>query len=525
MLTCMTTFALYAKTFTEIPFIFPSLIITLFLLISIEKRWFRPLANKAVSYRKFIITGICFVAFSVYAAGLFPPVEDTPYRTQFDEFVSGQNFGMIGITGIMDSPFSGSNNPRANDEIILFRFKTEDENPPQYLRRQVFVEWEGEGWYNLFSNNPEYLEWLSDWDFQGSQLSTNRKTAEITIFTIMEFRYFPAPPQAFNIDVENEEAAITIQGEFLAYNGQDAQAARTGTTYTADYYSDNLVSELFSEKHGYYLEFCLELPDYEGRDKVRELAHELTRDYRTDFEKARVIEQYFYNGEFVYDLNFIPQSKAVDYFLFESKRGTCSDFATAMTILAREAGIPARYVEGYSVNEQDESGNYIIRVKHAHAFPEVYIDGSWIIFEPTISGFTAQRMSYLSVLAILISVGASAAITVIFLIFAVPRIKEYRFRKAARNASSESQVQLIYNKIYGEFMRDFGLRERTLSSRDLDRLADSEYGVALCTLTENYDRVVYGGVPAETGDFFGVYLEFCDKVKNSKARHPRRVSM
>ena len=49
--------------------------------------------------------------------------------------------------------------------------------------------------------------------------------------------------------------------------------------------------------------------------------------------------------------------------------------------------MPARYVEGYVAKELDtETGKYIVRQKHGHAFPEVYIAGyGWMIFEPTVS--------------------------------------------------------------------------------------------------------------------------------------------
>jgi len=92
----------------------------------------------------------------------------------------------------------------------------------------------------------------------------------------------------------------------------------------------------------------------------------------------------------VYDLDppRLPRgAEAVDYFLFESKKGFCIHYASAMVILARACGLPARYSEGYVADEFDSgTGRFIVRDKDAHAFPEVYIPGyGWMVFEPTVS--------------------------------------------------------------------------------------------------------------------------------------------
>ena len=352
MLTCMTTFALYAKTFTNIPFLFPSLIIALFLLISIEQRWYKVAANKAVNYRTFVITGVCFVAIAAYIAGLFPPVEDTPYREQFDELISGQNlrdFGGMARSGLVESPFSGSNNPNANMEQVLFM--VEGDNPPAVLRRTSFDEWNGEAW----QRKPD--TWESGVFFEGDTTlrSSEMDSIKITKFVSYPITFYPMPPNPLRIDFGGENTAFTIRSEFFIANNSNYR--NPPSTYTVEYsesYDGNeYAGYYFREEYKKYLETGLELSDYPGRNKVRELAREITSGYSTNHDKARAIERYFYNGDFTYDLDFVPRSKAVDYFLFDSKTGTCSDFATAMTILARESGIHARYVEGFIVDREE----------------------------------------------------------------------------------------------------------------------------------------------------------------------------
>lgn len=119
-------------------------------------------------------------------------------------------------------------------------------------------------------------------------------------------------------------------------------------------------------------------------DKVRELAEELTVDCVYDWEKAVAIESYFHREKFVYDLSYYPPDDSVEYFLFKSKRGTCSDYATAYVLLARAAGLTVRYCEGYVAKQSGNSSVYYVKESNGHAFPEVYIPGAgWAVFEPT----------------------------------------------------------------------------------------------------------------------------------------------
>ena len=79
----------------------------------------------------------------------------------------------------------------------------------------------------------------------------------------------------------------------------------------------------------------------------------------------------------------------LEYFLSESRQGYCTYFATAFALLARAAGIPARYVEGFLVPTQDTAlygreGELLVYSSMAHAWSEVYFEGiGWIPFEPT----------------------------------------------------------------------------------------------------------------------------------------------
>jgi len=75
----------------------------------------------------------------------------------------------------------------------------------------------------------------------------------------------------------------------------------------------------------------------------------------------------------------------VDYFLFDLKRGYCDYYATAMVVMARATGLPARLAVGYASGEFDPANNrYVVTAADAHSWVEIYFPGvGWVPFEPT----------------------------------------------------------------------------------------------------------------------------------------------
>jgi transglutaminase-like putative cysteine protease len=121
--------------------------------------------------------------------------------------------------------------------------------------------------------------------------------------------------------------------------------------------------------------------------RVIDLAHTQTEGQASAFDKATALES-FLRDSFTYSTHVpeVPQGRDwVDYFLFDSKQGYCDYFATAMTVLLRVEGVPARVASGFAPGDFDDaSGTYIVRENHAHSWVEVYFPRyGWIIFEPS----------------------------------------------------------------------------------------------------------------------------------------------
>ena len=129
-------------------------------------------------------------------------------------------------------------------------------------------------------------------------------------------------------------------------------------------------------------------------ERVKELSATITAGAMTPYDKAAAIESYLRTFPYTLDIAAPPEGRDVaDYFLFELKQGYCDYFATAMVVLARAAGLPARLVMGYASGVYDpESGQYLVSEADAHTWAEVYFPGAgWIEFEPTSSRPAIQR--------------------------------------------------------------------------------------------------------------------------------------
>ncbi len=107
-------------------------------------------------------------------------------------------------------------------------------------------------------------------------------------------------------------------------------------------------------------------------------------------EAAENILHYLTSNEFEYTQKNLPVSEApLKEFLTNLKKGNCEYFASAMGILLRLNGIPARLVGGYRGGYYDNSGYYTVLQSNAHVWVEAYIGKSWHTFDPTPADFEA----------------------------------------------------------------------------------------------------------------------------------------
>ena len=140
------------------------------------------------------------------------------------------------------------------------------------------------------------------------------------------------------------------------------------------------------------------------KQKLEPIAANLTKNAENNYERSKIIESYL-SKEYEYSLE-PPEKPAnvdfVEYFLFETKKGFCTHYATSMIMLLRSIGIPCRYVTGYLLAPPEKDifipgvdpeefvfvegvpYEFNVQKQNSHAWVEVWFDDfGWLPFEPT----------------------------------------------------------------------------------------------------------------------------------------------
>jgi protein-glutamine gamma-glutamyltransferase len=123
-----------------------------------------------------------------------------------------------------------------------------------------------------------------------------------------------------------------------------------------------------------------------GSQQVADLAYRVSQQATTPFERTLEIQQHLLeNYRYSLEADTTTLSHPLEEFLFTRKTGYCEHYATAMVVMLRTVGIPARLVTGFLATEWNEYGNYFtVRQRDAHAWVEVYFPRSgWITMDPT----------------------------------------------------------------------------------------------------------------------------------------------
>ena len=127
--------------------------------------------------------------------------------------------------------------------------------------------------------------------------------------------------------------------------------------------------------------------DYGYDEDYTRLAREVSVGSIYYWEKIQDIYEWLKYGEFRYSLKpgIAPSGDQLKYFLFDAKKGYCSYFAFAFTLMLRSIGIPCRVAAGFFIdNDTSYFDYYPVRANMAHAWTEVWYPGyGWIEYDPT----------------------------------------------------------------------------------------------------------------------------------------------
>lgn len=273
-----------------------------------------------------------------------------------------------------------------------------------YLRGVVKNEYTGRTWLNT-TGGRRYL-WVSPrWSEQRTALfdmglPSGRLGESNGLISEQTVRVQMLSDNASNLFVPQRVRTLSPGGDLVPYfnNVSEVFATRdlqAGDTYTVtaplmiagDAGLGTIIDACARTSDPAYdaiLQEYTQLPDH-LQSMVYDLAREVVSGIDSPYEQAFALQNYL-SRNFHYTLDVAEQPSDLDFvtnFLFNTEEGYCTYFASAMTVLCRMIGLPARYVEGYLATP-DETGLAYVTGLQGHAWTEVYFYGfGWLTFDAT----------------------------------------------------------------------------------------------------------------------------------------------
>ncbi len=305
----------------------------------------------------------------------------------------------VAMSGFSDTVTLGDFGNIVADPEVVARVKFLDRDPevPVRLRGQSLERYDGRAW----SKDMKRL-WELRVDSEGRHLVDPRgpgpdsdrvRAAEIYLEPLGGSRrvvFSPPVAVAFRRPPDTLEALRPQKWRF----GRDAAGdvflsgpPNTSIQYTAYWVPEEPSAQALraapSEDPEWVRRRYLQVPDLDPG--VVALARRVTAGAGTRYDAAVAVERFLReNFEYALDSVHGDQDPLAD-FLLRNRQGHCEYFASAMVLLLRALGVPARMVTGFYGGEVNEYGNYTaIRKEDAHAWVEVFFPGhDFVTFDPT----------------------------------------------------------------------------------------------------------------------------------------------
>ncbi|MDB5217935.1 MAG: Transglutaminase-like enzyme putative cysteine protease, partial [Myxococcaceae bacterium] len=314
----------------------------------------------------FLFTATLFVMFP--RVGLSLLLLNHPQKGRMVGFSDRVDLGEVGVL--------------RSDPSIALRFEVQDlpDPPPARLtlrlRGTAFDRYDGRRWYRTQQTG------IRGGLDGGETLAIVRRStpADRRITFDLEPIDPPVvflPPRTVALHVRVQQQAVLgeplnlsrgPEGE-VRYQGSDSHGLRYDAYVAGD--REPIIELLAPQDRPRYLDLSPEMPT-----RIGQLAHEWADGQPTPYLKAKAIEEHL-KHDFKYDTNSPSGGKPqpVDHFLFESKRGHCEFFSTAMALMLRELAIPSRNVTGFVGGTYNRFGRYYaVREGDAHSWVEAYFD-------------------------------------------------------------------------------------------------------------------------------------------------------
>ncbi|WAH36654.1 transglutaminase family protein [Alicyclobacillus dauci] len=359
--------------------------------------------RKRLTVRFLAPLAILLLVSTVVALGM--PKQPAVWANPFGPSTGGSGSGTqtIGYQ-LDDSQLGGSFVTNADEVMDVY-------SPyPTYLRGQTLSDYTGKGWK---------LAHMTD-----AEMST--QSIGVPLANPEQYTFHNLPTQTFNqiIQVKSNRLDTTDLFGGYAVNEVSTLPGAYQNQFTIDTVQGNIRGSKLKSGQSYTIQtkelrapydvlakdtvpydqletsiplsvrkYDLQLPTVPVQ--ILNLAHEIVqRDGgKTEYQMVNAILTYLQTN-YVYQTYDIPKpGPHEDYvyqFLFESRRGYCNNFSSAMAVMLRTLNIPTRWVTGFATGTQDFNytdkvmNKYVITNDDAHSWVEVYFPKyGWIPFDPT----------------------------------------------------------------------------------------------------------------------------------------------
>nr|WP_279587155.1 transglutaminase domain-containing protein [Halobacterium sp. R2-5] len=251
------------------------------------------------------------------------------------------------------------------DPQVQFVVESEQET---YYRTGVYDRYTGDGWVRTADVE----------DTEGVPATGDRVRQRITAQRTLDVLPSAAVPQSVSgVDAEVTDAGLLMDGPTL----------REGDSYTVESQrpvdDDAALAGETGAVPDRIAATYLQLPDSTD-DRVVELAGSLTEGTDSNYERATAVERWLEaNKEYSLDAPR-PDGDLVTEFVLGDAPGYCTYYASAMVVMLRSQGVPARFVTGYTPGQQVADDEWVVRGLDSHAWVEVYVPNQgWVQFDPT----------------------------------------------------------------------------------------------------------------------------------------------
>jgi transglutaminase-like putative cysteine protease len=287
------------------------------------------------------------------------------------------------------------------EDVPLVTVKTDDPHP-SYLRLTVLDDFDGTAWRPSQRDIPPSQKASGQMPAApGLSTSTPRDTytSEIKVDKAFESTWLPVPYPATQVRVSGDWRYDLDTLDLLNVDKKTTaglEYAAVGQVVHPD--PAAMVGAPVAPRSIYAANTALPstVPPW-----IVNLAKSVTSQGRSQWEKAVILQRWFrVDGGFTYSTTTGSGSglDQLEQFLgFDegSREGYCEQFASAMAMMARALGIPARVSVGFLEPQRQPDGSFVYSSHDMHAWPELYFQGAgWTIFEPTPADQARTTPSY-----------------------------------------------------------------------------------------------------------------------------------